>query len=337
MAAYLGIDVSKATLDVALLRHEHTKSRHRVFPNTPSGHQQLVAWLNTMSDEPVHACLESTGTYGEAVALTLHQAKHLVSVVNPALIRAFGQSELSRTKTDKADAQRIARFCRTHQPPAWSPPAPELRELQALVRRLEALDQMQRMEQNRLDTGVESSTVQTQLQEHVAYLQGQMEAVRQMIRSHIDQNPTLKSQRDLLTSIPGIAETTAALILAELGQAKRFQNARQVAAFAGLVPRLRQSGTSVRGTSVRGRSMLSKMGSSRLRKALFFPAKALFFPAMSALKWNPLLKALGERLQAQGKSKMLIVGAAMRKLLHLCFGVLKSGQPFNPNFTASNS
>ena len=122
MAAYLGIDVSKATLDVALLRHEHTKSRHRVFPNTPSGHQQLVAWLNTMSDEPVHACLESTGTYGEALALTLHQAKHLVSVVNPALIRAFGQSELSRTKTDKADAQRIARFCRTHQPPAWSPP-----------------------------------------------------------------------------------------------------------------------------------------------------------------------------------------------------------------------
>jgi transposase len=325
MAAYLGIDVSKATLDVALLRHEHTKSRHRVFPNTPSGHQQLVAWLNTMSDEPVHACLESTGTYGEAVALTLHQAKHLVSVVNPALIRAFGQSELSRTKTDKADAQRIARFCRTHQPPAWSPPAPELRELQALVRRLEALDQMQRMEQNRLDTGVESPTVHAQLQEHVAYLQGQMEAVRQMIRSHIDQNPTLKSQRDLLTSIPGIAETTAALILAELGQAKRFQNARQVAAFAGLVPRLRQSGT-----SVRGRSMLSKMGSSRLRKALFFPA-------MSALKWNPFLKALGERLQAQGKSKMLIVGAAMRKLLHLCFGVLKSGQPFNPNFTASNS
>ena len=308
------------------------KSRHRVFPNTPSGHQQLVAWLNTMSDEPVHACLESTGTYGEAVALTLHQAKHLVSVVNPALIRAFGQSELSRTKTDKADAQRIARFCRTHQPPAWSPPAPELRELQALVRRLEALDQMQRMEQNRLDTGVESPTVHAQLQEHVAYLQGQMEAVRQMIRSHIDQNPTLKSQRDLLTSIPGIAETTAALILAELGQAKRFQNARQVAAFAGLVPRLRQSGT-----SVRGRSMLSKLGSSRLRKALFFPAKALFFPAMSALKWNPLLKALGERLQAQGKSKMLIVGAAMRKLLHLCFGVLKSGQPFNPNFTASNS
>jgi transposase len=214
---------------------------------------------------------------------------------------------------------------RTHQPPAWSPPAPELRELQALVRRLEALDQMQRMEQNRLDTGVESPTVHAQLQEHVAYLQGQMEAVRQMIRSHIDQNPTLKSQRDLLTSIPGIAETTAALILAELGGTKRFQNARQVAAFAGLVPRLRQSGT-----SVRGRSMLSKMGSSRLRKALFFPA-------MSALKWNPLLKALGERLQAQGKSKMLIVGAAMRKLLHLCFGVFKSGQPFNPNFMASNS
>lgn len=146
-----------------------------------------------------------------------------------------------------------------HQPPAWTPPAPEVRELQALVRRLEALEQMQRMEANRLEsagTGVESATVRAQVQEHIGYLQGQIEAVRALIRAHIDQNPTLKQQCDLLTSIPGIAKTTAALLLAELGEVKRFQSARQVAAFAGLVPRLRQSGT-----SVRGRSCLSKAGS----------------------------------------------------------------------------
>lgn len=323
MASYLGIDVSKATLDVALLEPERSKPRHRVFANTSVGHQQLVAWLEKMShpSEPVHACLESTGTYGEAAALALHAAGHKVSVVNPALVRAFGQSELSRTKTDKADAQLIARFCRTHQPPTWSPPAPELRELQALVRRLEALEQMQRMEENRLETGVESATVRAQVQEHIVYLQGQIEQTRALIRSHIDQNPTLKEQRDLLTSIPGIADTTAALLLAELGEVKRFQSARQVAAFAGLVPRLRQSGN-----SVRGRSALSKAGSPRLRKSLYFPA-------LTALRWNPLLQAMGERLRAQGKSKMLIVGAVMRKLLHLCFGVLKSGRPFDPHHT----
>jgi len=324
---YLGIDVSKATLDVALLEPDRTKPRHRVFPNTADGHQQLLAWLKQMSQEnqPVHTCLESTGTYGEAAALALHQAGHIISIVNPALVRAFGQSELARTKTDKADAQLIARFCRTHQPAAWTPPSPELRELQALVRRLEALEQMQRVEANRLETGVESATVRAQVQEHISYLQGQIEQTRVLIRSHIDQNPTLREQRDLLTSIPGIAETTAALLLAELGEVKRFQSARQVAAFAGLVPRLKQSGT-----SVRGRSCLSKAGSPRLRKALYFPA-------LTALRWNPLLKAPGERLRAQGKSKMLIVGAAMRKLLHLCFGVLKSGVPFNPNFVGQTS
>ena len=273
----------------------------------------------------MHACLESTGTYGEAAALALHQSGHRVSIVNPALVRAFGQSELSRTKTDKADAQLMARFCRMHQPPAWTPPLPEVRELQALVRRLEALEAMQQMEQNRLETGVASATVQTQLQEHIGYLQVQIEQTRTLIRAHIDQNPTLKQQRDLLTSIPGIAQTTAALLLAELGPVQRFQSARQVAAFAGLVPRLKQSGT-----SVRGRSSLSKTGSSRLRKSLYFPS-------LVALRFNPLVQALGERLRAQGKSKMLIVGAAMRKLLHLCFGVLKSGQPFNPNFAVQNS
>ena len=110
------------------------------------------------------------------------------------------------------------------------------------------------------------------------------------------------------------------MLLAELGDISHFSNARQVAAFAGLVPRLRESGT-----SVRGRSRLSKVGSSRLRKALYFPA-------ITALRFNPLIKAFGLRLSVQGKSKMLIIGAAMRKLLHLAYGVLKSQRPFDPNF-----
>jgi transposase len=128
-----------------------------------------------------------------------------------------------------------------------------------------------------------------------------------------------------LESIPGIGEATAALLLAELGEISHFQNARQVAAFAGLVPRIRESGS-----SVRGRARLSKAGSSRLRKSLYFPA-------ITALRFNPLIKALGLRLSAQGKPKMLIIGAAMRKLLHLAYGVLKSKMPFNPNFVAQTT
>ena len=320
---YLGLDVSRNTLDAALLLGDKTKPVHKVFPNTSDGHEQLLAWLASKNAPAVHACLEATGTWAEEAALALHQAGHTVSLVNPALIRAFGQSQLVRTKTDKADALLIARFTQMHQPPPWEPPAREVRELQALVRRLEALGEMRLMEENRLGAGGLTAAVEASLRAHLAFLSEQIEAVRQQIKEHIDSNPTLKGQRDLLLTIPGVGETTAALLLAELGHIERFEDARAVTAFAGLVPRHRQSGT-----SVRGRSRLSKVGSPRLRKALYFPA-------ITALRFNPLIRALGLRLQEKGKPKMLIIGAAMRKLLHLAFGVLKSKTPFDPNFCTS--
>lgn len=318
---FVGIDVSKHTLDAALLKAEG-KPRHKVFANSSEGHQQLLAWLQAQRVTVAHACLEATGTWAEAIALALHEAGHQVSLVNPALIHAFGRSQLKRTKTDKADAQLIAHFCQMHQPPPWTPPAPALRQLQALVRRLESLDQMRQMEANRLDSGVTCDEVRASLQEHILYLETHMEQTRRQIKEPIDQHPDLKSQSQLLASIPGIGAATAALLLAELGDIRHFANARQVAAFAGLVPRIRESGT-----SVRSRPRLSKVGSSRLRKSLYFPA-------MTALRFNPLVKALGLRLAAQGKCKMLILGAAMRKLLHLAYGVLKSGRPFDANFLA---
>ena len=322
---FLGIDVSKRTLDVALLKAEgeQGKSFHKVFANTPAGHRQLIVWLQQQGVKEVHACLEATGTWADAAALALHQAGHKVSLVNPALIRAFGQSQLKRTKTDKADAQLIAHFCRMHQPPLWAPLAPEIKELQALVRRLETLDEMRVMEENRLSSGVTSEEVQASLEEHIEYLQAQLDKTRRQIKDHIDNYPDLREKADLLDSIPGIGEATAALLLAELGDMSQFSSARQVAAFAGLVPRILESGS-----SVRARSRLSKIGSSRLRSSLYFPA-------LAALRCNPLIKALRLRLLAAGKSKMLIIGAAMRKLLHLAYGVLKSGQPFNPNFVPS--
>ena len=291
------------------------KPRHKAFPNTPAGFQRLQEWLNAQT---VHACLEATGTYGDALARFLHQSGHTVSVVNPAQIKAFGGTQLSRTKTDKADAQLIARFCQMHQPPAWTPPPPEASELQALVRRLESLGEMRQMEQNRLDTA--PAPVRASIEAVLAVLDQQIAQTRQAIQDHINNSPTLKGQRDLLVSIPGIADTTAAALLAELLDVHQFTGARQVAAFAGLVPRLRQSGT-----SVRGHSSLSKVGSSRLRKSLYFPA-------VVALRFNPLIRALGERLRASGKCKMVVIGAAMRKLLQIAFGVLKSGKPFDPQF-----
>jgi transposase len=264
--------------------------------------------------------MEATGTYGEALATYLHEAGHRVSVVNPAIIKAFAITEMSRTKTDKSDATLIARYCQKHQPPVWSPPAPEISELQALVRRLEALLEMLQQERNRLAAGIHSASVKESVEEHITYLNEQISHTQTLITDHIDQHPRLKEQRDLLTSIPGIGETTAAKFLAEIVEIKHYESARQVAAFAGLVPKHKESGT-----SVRGKPRLCKVGTARLRKAFYFPA-------IVASKHNPLIKALSERLRERGKCPMVIIGAAMRKLIHIAYGVLKSGKPFDPHY-----
>jgi transposase len=314
----LGIDIAKAKFDVALVR-DGGKLRHKVFPNTLAGFQQLSGWLVKYGAGAIHACMEATGTYGEALAVYLQAAGHLVSVVNPAIIKAFAATEMSRTKTDKADASLIARYCHKHHPSAWSPPPPEISELQALVRRLEALLEMYQQERNRLSAGINSASVKASVQQHINHLDEQITHTQSLICEHINQHPRLKEQRDLLSSIPGIGETTAAKFLAEVIDINHYQSARQVAAFAGLVPRHKESGS-----SVRGRPKLCKVGTARLRKALYFPA-------IVATQHNPIIKAMSVRLRERGKCPMVIIGAAMRKLIHLAYGVLKSGKPFDPH------
>lgn len=317
----LGIDVAKLKFDVALLT-TGDKFRHKVFANTPAGFAQLAEWLAKQKVTHVHACLEATGTYGEALALYLHGLGHVVSVVNPAVIKAYAGSQLSRTKTDKVDASLIARFCHTQQPPAWTPLAPQVRELQALVRRVESLQEMRQMEANRLSAAT-AAGVCASLTAHIGYLDAEMERTTKLIREHINNHPDLCEQRELLVSIPGIGEVTAATLLAEIGDIKVYDSARQVAAFAGLTPRRYESGK-----TVRGRTRLSKVGTPRLRKALYFPA-------LTALRFNPTIKAWSEGLSQRGKSRMVIIGAAMRKLIHIAYGVLKSGCPFDAGLAKS--
>ena len=124
----------------------------------------------------------------------------------------------------------------------------------------------------------------------------------------------------MLDTLPGIGAATAAALLAEVPDLLQYKSARQVAAFAGLVPRERQSGS-----SIRGRVRLSKIGNARLRKALYYLA-------VTALRCSPFFQAWAEGLGQRGKSKMAVIGAAMRKLVHLAYGVLKPGKPFDPEW-----
>lgn len=313
--AYLGIDIAKKTFDVALLTPDGNPKTKK-FDNTPEGFALLEAWLKGHFATELHACLEATGHYGNALARHLFEKGYKVSVVNPAGPSAFARAQLSRTKTDKADSIRIARFCLAHQPRAWTPPAEQLATLQALVRRLETLKQMHQMESNRLEGS--STPVRTSVEAVRGFLDQQIAQVENQIRQHVDQDPDLKQQSTLLESIPGIGKATAAQLLCELGDWSRFGSAREAAAYVGLVPGIRESGT-----SVRGRSSLCKLGNSRLRKALYFPA-------MSAIRHNPVIVSMASRLSAAGKNKMSILGAAMRRLVHLAYGVLKSGKAFDP-------
>lgn len=312
----LGIDIAKKTFDVALLRND--KFRNKKFPNNPEGFKQLDAWLAKQGVIRFHACLEATGSYSEAVAIHMHQAGQIVSLVNPARIKAFGKAELQRNKTDRADAMMIARFCLKHEPAPWTPPPPEIRELQALVRHLDDLIGTRTQLSNRLSDGLRIESVLESLRSVIKTLDAEIKLTRKKIREHLNRHPDLKADHDLLVSITGIGAQTATLLLAEIQHLRQYKHARQAAAYAGLSPMLLESGTSLK------HSRLSKTGNARVRKALFMPA-------IVASRHNPVLREFSERLSKRGKSKMVIIGAVMRKLLHLAFGVLKTRKPFDPN------
>lgn len=315
----LGIDVAKAKFDAALLREG--KLKFKTFANTTEGFEALHRWLQGASVDRVHACLEATGTYGEALAEWLFDAGHRVSVINPAQAKDFAKSLLTRNKTDTVDAAVLARLGAALHPPAWQPPAPAVRVLRALLRRLAALEETRQQERNRLDVAVPE--VQASIEHHLDYLDTQIADLRRRIQDHIDQNPDLKQKQDLLQSVPGIGTVVSQNLLSWISRIESFDSARQLAAFAGLTPKRHESGS-----SVRGKTRLSKIGHADLRKLLYFPA-------MNAVRHNPLLKTFAQRLRQNGKPPKLILAAAMRKLLHIAFGVLKSRQPFNPNILAN--
>jgi transposase len=311
----VGVDISKANFQAELSVKK--KLRHHKFVNRPEGFVEFCVWLAKHKTPQAHICLEATGTYGEDLALYLHQQGHTVSIVNPVQIKAFGQSELLRNKDDRPDAGLIRRYCEERRPEAWTPPAPELRELQALTRHIDNLIETRQQQLNRLE-GVKNKSVLKSLRKLVTYLDAEIERTEKQIQEHINQHPELKQQTQLLESIPGIGKKTAATLVAEIRDFGRYKSARQVAAFAGLTPRNQRSGT------IRGQTRLSKIGSARVRKALFLPA-------ITAKQYNPIVRSFCERLAGYGKTKMQLVGAAMRKLIHIAFGVLKSGKQFDPN------
>lgn len=314
---FVGIDIGKFKFDVAVLS-KHNPTKHRTFANDQEGFERLLLWLESeLSVFEAHFCMEATGRYGEALAYFLFDHGHSVSVVNPSCIKNYGRSKLKRTKNDKIDAVLIATYCQKETPALWQPLPKESRELQELTRELYRLKDLLGQEKTRLKAGTHTAPVLSSIESRINFLEAQIQAIETEIESHIDQSPKLRKQRKLLVTIPGIGEQTANALLAEIPDIHRFKGVRQLVAFAGLVPSEKSSGT------LRGQTRLSKVGSTRIRKLLYFPA-------VSGKRYNPVIIAFCDRIEAAGKNKMVALGGAVRKLLHIVYGVLKSGKPFNP-------
>jgi transposase len=312
----LGIDISKRHFDVAL-NTLNGKSKHKKFTNDEEGFKGLLAWLKPFDVNDLHACMEATNVYGDALAEFLFDKNYDVSVVNPARVKGFSRSEMLRTKNDKQDASLIARFCYAMSPTLWQPKPTNIKHLKAMAKRLDTLIEMRQQEVNRLD--VADPVVQPDIECHISDIETLITDMKLRIEAHIDKDPDLNRKKELLLSIPGVGEKTISTLLSYFSDVEQFDNAKKLASFCGVAPREFQSGS-----SVKGRGGMSKVGSAHVRKALFMPA-------MTALRFNPLIISMKERLSSQGKPKMVIIGAAMRKLIHIIYGVLKNNTPFNEN------
>jgi transposase len=272
-----------------------------------------------MGSKPAHVCMEATGRHSLGVALALHDAGHVVSVVNPAQIRDFARTKLGRNETDKVDAALIREYTELFSPQPWMPPSPAMRRLRELQTVRAGMVANRAEWKNRLGSGLGDSTAIKVATTTIDYFTSQLATIDRAIGETIDQDVELRSRRELLLSVIGVGETLAALLLTEMPEPAVLRRSGEIVAYAGLNPSHHRSGTSIdRPTRI------SKIGNATLRSSLYMPA-------LSAMRFNPAVAALVARLKNAGRLKpKQIVVAAMRKLLVLCFGVLKTGKRFDP-------
>jgi len=318
---FIGIDISKLTFDMAY--HVNQRYNHKQFTNNEKGFDLFIKYIDKHQSD-VLVCLEATGIYSFSLAQYLSQKSIKVMVVNPIVTHAFFKLEMNRNKTDKADAQLIARYCEhiankgDFETKLYQPKGDDYEAIQRLVTRCDQLEKSKTQENNRLEASCNKHTTRS-IKRLIKAIAAEIIQIKKTIADIVSNNEQLNQQVALLTSINGIGDRTAWSILAYIGDIQFFAHAKQVASYAGLTPKIMQSGTSI------NRSSLSKLGHKRLRKSLYMPA-------LVAVRYNPILKRFYERLVANGKSKKTALIAVMRKLIMIAYAVLKSGKVFDVNY-----
>ena len=311
--SFLGIDISKDKIDVCLLIDD--KDIHKIYQNNDIGWKELSKYLSNKKVAP-HICMEATVVYHLGVATYLFNEGYIISVLNPFKIKSFKNAKLLRNKTDSYDAYAIAEYCKLYTPREWKPDSKEKRELRDLYRALESYKSELVRHNNMLEGFIGSEKLLKVKKETIVHIESQIVKVEVLIEDFISGNEGVNKKRKLLKTIPGIADTTAVALLAELPELENFKTARELAAHIGITPMHNSSGK-----SIYKKTSISKIGSAILRKALFFPS-------ITAKKHSKHLSAFATKLKNKGKAKMSVVIAVMRKLVHIIYGVLKSGEDY---------
>ena len=338
---FLGVDVSKKTLSVVLTDQKDKKLwSNKSIPNNEQGFKKLVETViknvsgkAEKEEYSIAAGMESTGVYGEQLAYYLtnqsHNGKIVTYVLNPASVRAFGISIMAPNKNDSADAQLISSYLSMaitkDQISPWKAPSTESRILKELSRRRDDLVKLLTSEYNRLEKleymQEPSGAVVENVKEHIAYLNETIRSMEKEIETHIDDNPHMHDDIELLKSIPGIGEVTSATLQGESGGLSNFTSAKGLVSFVGIAPSEHTSGT-----SVFKHPKINRHGNSRMRHHLYMAT-------LVATRVNPVIKEFYERLQNRGKCKKLALVACMRKMLHIIWGVIKNRKSFDPCYS----
>jgi transposase len=305
---YVGVDVSKARLDVFVSEGEQVWA----VGNDEAGVAELAGRLAPLA--PSLVVLEATGGLERALVAQLMAAKLPVVVVNPRQVRAFAKSLGRLAKTDALDARILALFGERIRPALRELPEPDTQALADQLSRRRQLVEMLTMEKNRLQQA-HLGAVRKNLKEHIEWLKQQLRASDSGLRQAVEGSPAWQAKRDLLEEVKGVGDITALSLiglLPELGTLGR----KQIAALVGVAPFARDSGT------LRGRRTVWG-GRAAVRTVLYMAT-------LTAIRWNPVLRAFYTRLREAGKLKKVAIVASMRKLLTILNAMVRDGKRFDP-------
>lgn len=325
ISTLFGVDIAAQSATVARKQAGHEVSVPLQVAQTDAAIEQFIIHMTKLGEpEETLVVLEATGTYWMRLALALHEAGFVVSVINPLQARRFAQMHLRRAKTDAIDAQLLAELAAMLQPAAWTPPPAIYDELQQRLAQRDALSETLGSERNRRHALLQRpnvvASVRERLEAHIAFLQTQLAAIDREIEAILQNNHAWQDSLVRLRSIPGIGPLTASWILTATLNFAYCDTPEQAVSYAGLAPHARDSGA-----SIRGRRSVGGGGHARLRRALYMAA-------VSAVRFNPIIRSFYQRLLARGKPPKVALCAAARKLFCIAWAVVTKERMFDPNF-----